>query len=180
MERQPRVAIKDMMSGTQGGGGERAPRDFVTENAIAAILAAPRAKGKPEEKNWLAAPGFAKRPAYLERIKAQLAAEREYVLELADAQLKSSARSHGGAMREMGDEERAELLGQLKAKWSEVNAVRRWARFGAWGTDVFLFWGFSSLTFPPTHTHTFPLSPAPAALQRVCSQEDFHHQQLSG
>ena len=116
-----RVAIKDMMR-TGKAGEAREPRDFVTENAIAAILAAPRSKPKVEERNWLAAPTFAKRPAYLDRIKSELAAEKEYVLELADAQLRST-RSSSGSMREMSDEERNELLAQLKAKWTEVSAV---------------------------------------------------------
>jgi len=117
-----RVAIKDMMR-PGGATQNKGARDFVTENAIAAILAAPRSKPKEEERNWLAAPTFAKRPAYLDRIKEQLAAEREYVLELADAQLKNS-RAAAGSMREMSDEERHELLAQLKAKWTEVSQVR--------------------------------------------------------
>jgi hypothetical protein len=97
----------------------RVARDFVTENAIAAILASPRKAPAPAEpKN----PNFAKRPAYLDRIAAQLAAERDYVLRLADAQQRDA--EVAGGMREMGAEERAELTQQLKAKWTEVSNVR--------------------------------------------------------
>jgi hypothetical protein len=97
----------------------RQPRDFVTENAIAAIIASPR---KPAPPPAPVNPNFAKRPAYLDRIAAQLAAERDYVLRLADAQQRDA--EVAGGMREMGAEERAELVQQLKAKWTEVSNVR--------------------------------------------------------
>ncbi len=121
--REAQVSIKDMMKGHKTA--PPSSRDFVTENAISAILASPRSKQRKEEENWLASKNFAKKPAYLERIKQQLAAEKQYVLELADAQQRDAA-SHasGGAVREMGDDERAELLQQLKTKWSEVSKVR--------------------------------------------------------
>ncbi len=129
----------------------KSTRDFVTENAISAILASPRTKQKPEDRNWLASKNFAKRPAYLDRIAAQLASEREYVLELADAQQRDAARQgSGGAVREMAPEERADLIAQLKAKWSEVSAVS-----GPTGRKAGR--AQASLSLPP------PLSPAPLA-----------------
>jgi hypothetical protein len=106
-----------MMKGSKAA--PREPRDFVTENAIAAIIASPR-KAAPAAAP--ANPNFAKRPAYLDRIAAQLAAERDYVLRLADAQQRDA--EVAGGMREMGAEERSELLQQLKAKWTEVSNVR--------------------------------------------------------
>jgi hypothetical protein len=104
----------------------REPRDFVTENAIAAILASPRSKAKPAEKNLLKEPGFGRRPAYLDKIAAQLAAEREYVLELMSAaQHEATQASAEKRVREMGDDERALLIKQLKDKFTEVNHVRK-------------------------------------------------------
>ena len=121
------MSIKDMMKGHKTA--EKNSRDFVTENAISAILASPRSKPKAEERDWLASKNFAKRPAYLDRIAAQLASEREYVLELADAQQRDAAKSSsGGAVREMEADERAELIAQLKNKWTEVSKVRARAR----------------------------------------------------
>ena len=102
----------------------RAPRDFVTENAIAAILASPRTKAKAAERDWMKVPGFGKRPAYLDQIGAALAAEREYVLELMGAaQREARVNSTERHLREMGDDERSDLIMQLKEKFTEVNHV---------------------------------------------------------
>jgi hypothetical protein len=120
LPREAQQSIKDMMAGHKTAA--KSSRDFVTENAISAILASPRSKQRPEEKDWLASKNFAKRPAYLDRIAAQLASEREYVLELADAQQRDAAKhGSGGAVREMAADERADLIAQLKAKWTEVS-----------------------------------------------------------
>ena len=69
-------------------------------------------------------PGFGKRPAFLDAINAALAAEREYVLDVMNAaqrEARSSSSEHH--LREMGDDERAELINQLKNKFTEVNHV---------------------------------------------------------
>ena len=178
------MSIKDMMVGHTTAA--KSSRDFVTENAISAILASPRTKQKAAEQNWLASKNFAKRPAYLDRIAAQLAGEREYVLELADAQQRDAARSaSGGAAREMAADERADLIAQLKAKWSEVSAVRfaaapallrgrgrrrarpkRVARQGNQGSHS-------------PHRRT-PTPTALAALQPVCAPQDLNHKLLRG
>ena len=119
-QREARKSIKEMMVGHTTA--PKSTRDFVTENAISAILASPRSKQRPAEQDWMASKNFAKRPAYLDRIAAQLASEREYVLELADAQQRDAAKhGSGGAVREMAADERADLIAQLKAKWTEVS-----------------------------------------------------------
>lgn len=106
-----------------GAGGGAKSKDFVTENAISAILASPRSKPKPAAPDWKARPGYGQRPAYLDRVAGELAAEKAYVLDLLDAQQQQhAAAAGGGRMRELGDGERAELLAALKKKWSEVNA----------------------------------------------------------
>lgn len=96
-------------------------KDFITENAIAAMLTEPRYKSK-EETNWLAAETFGKVPAYLERVKREVEAEREYVLGLLDQQQMEAESSSGQQTREMTPDERDELCTALKMKWDVVNA----------------------------------------------------------
>jgi hypothetical protein len=95
-------------------------KDFVTENAIAAMLTEPRYKTK-SETNWLAAETFGKVPAYLSRVKREIEAEREYVLGLLDQQQMEQESAAGQQTREMSDDERHELISALKAKWDAVN-----------------------------------------------------------
>jgi hypothetical protein len=96
-------------------------KDFITENAIAAMLTEPRYKSK-EETNWLAAETYGKVPAYLERVKREVEAEREYVLGLLDQQQMEAESSSGQQTREMSPDERDDLCTALKMKWDVVNA----------------------------------------------------------
>ena len=65
-------------------------------------------------------------PQYLERIRSQLGKEREYVLNLlSQAQETAASSSSERRVRELGDDERAQLINALKAKYTEVSQVRR-------------------------------------------------------
>lgn len=107
----------------------------------AAILASPRTKPPRGIPNALLRPGFAQRPKYLDRVAREMAAEREYVLDLLDAQQQAARASSGvgAAAREMSDDERAELLAALKAKWTEVSTrlgVRAHRKISTSGSTV--------------------------------------------
>lgn len=100
-------------------------KDFVSENIVNAILTEPK---RPVEEKvvWSKRPGFGRAPAYLERVKAEIAAEREYVLNLLSSVQAREAESQGmgaGNVHELSEEERHELLHALKLKWDEVSST---------------------------------------------------------
>jgi hypothetical protein len=97
-------------------------KDFVSENAIKAITMSPKPRPAPGP-NWLSRDGaYGKVPKYLANVKEEIEAEREFILNLLDAQQMQAEAEAGGSTREMGDDERAELLDALKSKWDAVNA----------------------------------------------------------
>lgn len=96
-------------------------KDFVTDNAIAAIITQPKVQPK-EAVDWMHRPGFGTTPRYLSRVRAELEAEREYVLAMMEDAHARSAAEGGAAVRELTSGEREELMAALKAKWDEVSA----------------------------------------------------------
>lgn len=104
--------------------GLKSEKDFVTANAVDAILAVPRRRTQ-EEENWFAKPDFGKVPGYLDRVKKEIESEHEYIQSLLDQQQMEEEASSGVAMRELSMDEREELLAGLKAKWDEVSKWRR-------------------------------------------------------
>jgi hypothetical protein len=101
--------------------GEGSGRDFIVENAVNAIMAQPKTKRK-EEMNWTKRKEYGQVPAYLEKVKQDIEAERDYILHMLDQEQMEAEAAAGHNTREMNDEERAELLAALKHKWDEVNA----------------------------------------------------------
>lgn len=102
-------------------------RDFITENAIAAILTEQKnvSKGRTAEYvkgDWLRTGTYGKVPGYLGRVKREVEAERDYILSLLDQQQMEAEEASGAHTRELSEDERAELLEALKSKWDEVNA----------------------------------------------------------
>jgi len=100
-----------------------AAKDFVTENAINAITMRPPAEKRapPPPFDWLKRDGMGAVPEYLGKVRDEIEAEREYILQLLDADALRAEAEAGGSTRELGDDERADLLDALKAKWSAVN-----------------------------------------------------------
>jgi hypothetical protein len=97
-------------------------KDFVVHNAVEAILAVPRARGKDVD-DWLAKPDYGKVPEYLATVKAHIAAEHEFVQRMLDQRQMEEAVAAGTAVRELPEDERESLLSDLKTKWAEVNAA---------------------------------------------------------
>lgn len=98
-------------------------RNFVVSNAVDAILAVPKHKAgpRPEEIDWTKRPGFGSVPDYLESIKRDIEAEHDYVQSLLDQQRMEEEIAAGQGVRELGMDERADLIAALKAKWDQVN-----------------------------------------------------------
>ncbi len=95
-------------------------RDFITENALAAMTMEPRRKDK-EEVDWTKVETFGKAPAYLDRIRQERESEREYLVSLLDQQQMEAESAAGGHTRELSDDERQDLVQALKQKWDAVN-----------------------------------------------------------
>lgn len=100
-----------------------ARKDFVSENAINAITMRPppEKRAPPPPVDWLKREGIGAVPEYLGKVRDEIEAEREYILQLLDADALRAEAEAGGSTRELGDDERADLLDALKAKWSAVN-----------------------------------------------------------
>jgi hypothetical protein len=58
-------------------------KDFVVHNAVEAILAVPRPRGRDVD-DWLAKPDYGKIPEYLSVVKSHIAAEHEFVQRMLD------------------------------------------------------------------------------------------------
>ncbi len=100
--------------------GIKSKKNFVVANALDNILSVPpKAPGEPD---YLHKEDFGKRPAYLEDIRRELEEEKEHIVGILH-QAELAAKGGGETVaRELSDEERAELLEALKAKWDSVNA----------------------------------------------------------
>lgn len=111
--------------------GDGTGRDFVTENALAAMLGAVagpastrRLHRAPHDApdaapggSWLNREGFGAVPEYLSRIKQRVAAEQHAAARSAEAALAAAEALQG---RRLGGDERRALLDALKARWDEV------------------------------------------------------------
>lgn len=97
-------------------------KDFVVHNAVEAILAVPRARGKDVD-DWFAKPDYGKVPEYLAAVKEHISAEHEFVQRMLDQRQMEEEAASGTAVRELSQDERDRLLTDLKTKWAEVNAA---------------------------------------------------------
>jgi hypothetical protein len=92
-------------------------KNFVTANAVENILAAPKRVGQ-EVKDYLSKADYGKVPAYLGKIKGDIAEEYEYIRQLQEEEEKEQQANH---VRQLTEEEKTALISGLKAKWEKVN-----------------------------------------------------------
>lgn len=97
-------------------------KDFVTTNAVSAMLTAPKRLPR-EEPDWTAKPDYGKVPEYLDRVKKDIEAEHEYIMSLLDEKQMEEESASGVRMRELTSGEREELIDALKTKWDAVNTA---------------------------------------------------------
>lgn len=93
--------------------------NFIKENALAAIMQEPKVKTMPEPR-YRDKEGFGQVPEYLADVKAEIAAERQYIQEVI-AQEQQMFQMQNNDMQLMDETERQLLVQRLKIKWEEVN-----------------------------------------------------------
>ena len=103
--------------------GLRTTKNFITANAVEAILQVPQ--GITEmEADYLSKADYGKVPEYLSQVKEEIRRENEMI----DAYVAEMGRIQDGddedstQLELMSDEERCEVLASLKRKWDSVNA----------------------------------------------------------
>jgi len=92
-------------------------KDFITHNAVTAILAKP-GKVPQEEFQWTQRPGYGQVPMYLRRVKQTISSEREQFEQFVRMRTMPEANA---AMTSLQPAERAQLLRHLKIKWASLN-----------------------------------------------------------
>lgn len=90
-------------------------KNFIVSNAVENILAAPK-KVLETDDDFMNKDDFGKLPPYLSKIKADIAAEYQYIRDLREAEQEQAK-----VTRPLSEEERQALLQGLKAKWEEIN-----------------------------------------------------------
>ncbi|DBA96235.1 hypothetical protein WJX82_001012 [Trebouxia sp. C0006] len=98
--------------------GLHSSKNFVTTNAIQAILSKP--KQMPEDFRWTLKPEFGEVPQYLIKNKKQIAEEKASVEE--HIRLRQQ-QDHDAHVTQMSEGERQQLLHDLKTKWATVNTA---------------------------------------------------------
>jgi len=97
-------------------------KNFITANAIEAILAVPKVS-RPEQPNYLEKVGYGEPPAYLKDVKEEIKRENDMIEAYVKEQMGYGADPDSDDLaEELGPEERAHLIDALKAKWDVVNA----------------------------------------------------------
>ncbi|CAM9571051.1 unnamed protein product, partial [Pylaiella littoralis] len=95
-------------------------KNFVTSNAVEAILSVPANRRRPPI-DYLQKEDFGRVPEYLGLVQAEVRAENEMVEEFVREQMGISAIAEE-EIPEMPSEEQADLVDKLKAKWDDVNS----------------------------------------------------------
>lgn len=94
-------------------------RNFITENAVDVIMSKPLHK-QTGDVNYLNKPDFGRVPEYLRSVKQEIQAEKDYINQIMAQEREEEAKSQP-KMRLMPEEERLELLENLKKKWEAIN-----------------------------------------------------------
>eukprot|EP01039_Chlorochromonas_danica_P001249 gene1249-1361_t len=95
-------------------------KNFVTANAVEAILQAPK-RPPVKELNYMKKEDFGKVPAYLSQVREEVRRENEMIERYVKQQMGEVERTPE-TFEELTEGERSDLLDQLKARWDYVNA----------------------------------------------------------
>jgi len=112
----PRMEDKPVM-------GLRTTKNFITANAVEAILQVPQGLPEPEP-DYLSKADYGQVPSYLSQVKEEIRRENDMI----DAYVAEMGRLQDGGtedqvqLTEMDEDERRALLSALKRKWDSVNA----------------------------------------------------------
>ena len=100
--------------------GIKTSKNFVTANAVEAILQVPKVV-ESGELNYMKKEDFGKVPSYLHQVKEEIKRENEMIDKYVKEQL-GEVEKEPDQYEEMTPEERQELVFALKSKWGHVNA----------------------------------------------------------
>mmetsp|Transcript_12940 Transcript_12940/g.19467 ORF Transcript_12940/g.19467 Transcript_12940/m.19467 type:complete len:255 (+) Transcript_12940:91-855(+) len=99
--------------------GINSNKNYITANAVEAILMVPKNTVQPE-LNYLEKEDYGKVPEYLTHVKEEVRRENEMIDQYINEQMGTTAQEPD-KYEELSEEEREELIYQLKLKWNEVN-----------------------------------------------------------
>lgn len=108
--------------------GIKTTKNFITANAVEAILTAPKNRVQLEP-NYSRKEDFGKVPAYLTQVKEEIRRENEMIDRYVKDRLGQGVESGEFVMQQkdqqvqMSEEDRAQLVNQLKAKWDVENST---------------------------------------------------------
>ena len=96
-------------------------KNFITANAVEAILAVPRSD-KPPEPDYLQKVDYGKTPAYLDVVKQEIQRENDMIEAYVKDQMGYTNSDDLSLTEELDIDERNDLIDALKTKWDFVNA----------------------------------------------------------
>ena len=99
--------------------GIKTSKNFITANAVEAILQVPKALDMGE-LNYMKKEDFGKVPAYLSEVKEEIRRENDMIDRYVKEQM-GHIDEEPDHFDQISDEERIALINALKAKWDNVN-----------------------------------------------------------
>ncbi|KAJ0395085.1 hypothetical protein ATCC90586_001736 [Pythium insidiosum] len=104
--------------------GLKSSKNYVTANAVEAILAVPgsRARVKNEPPQYAKKDDYGKVPKYLSQVKDEIERENEMIEEFVRQNRDMLEEEEGGRVEPMDERERKQLVDALKAKWDHTNS----------------------------------------------------------
>ena len=100
--------------------GLHSTKNYITSNAVEAILQVPKPVGN-QELNYMKKEDFGKVPAYLTQVQDEIQRENAMIDRYVKEQMGEVERP-AEVYEEVDEEERYQLIDQLKSKWDTVNA----------------------------------------------------------
>lgn len=101
--------------------GLKTTKNFITANAVEAILQVPKVK-VTDEPDYLKKADYGQTPAYLAQVQEEIRRENEMIDAYVKEQMGLAQNDKDDLTEQLGDDERAELVNALKTKWDAVNA----------------------------------------------------------
>ncbi|KAJ8604981.1 hypothetical protein CTAYLR_006895 [Chrysophaeum taylorii] len=101
--------------------GLKTTKNFITANAVEAILQVPKIK-VTEEPDYLKKTDYGQPPGYLEQVKEEIRRENEMIDAYVKEQMGYCHDDNDEPTEQLADDERIALIKALKTKWDAVNA----------------------------------------------------------
>jgi len=123
--KSPLLVTPETRSEVSSRSGSAKQRNFIAENTMRAVTMKPTARPiKESDIDYTKKPDYGRVPNYLDGVKEEIAREKEYIQQLMEqqrARRQQQQHGHQPQMRQLSEEERLEMIDNLKAKWNEVN-----------------------------------------------------------